>query len=77
MDENMRKREEPIQIGRGPDAVRVSKVYTRNGERLEIESRELGRAIRLDAIELESLTWQGPETFSELRAGKPALADDN
>jgi hypothetical protein len=45
--------------------VRVRKVTTRNGARLEIESPRLGRSIRLDALALESLTWQRPETFSQ------------
>jgi hypothetical protein len=44
--------------------VRVRKVETRNGMRLEIESPRLGRSIRLDALALESLTWQPAETFS-------------
>jgi hypothetical protein len=39
-------------------------VRTPNGVRLEIESPRLGRSIRLDALALESLTWQRPETFS-------------
>jgi len=45
--------------------VRVRKVETRNGMRLEIESPRLSRSIRLDALALESLTWQPPETFSQ------------
>ncbi len=45
--------------------VRVRKVWTRNGERLEISSSRLGRAIRLDALALESLTWQTAETFTK------------
>lgn len=45
-------------------AVRVRKVRTRNGERLEITSPTLGHTIRLDALALESLTWQTPSTFS-------------
>jgi hypothetical protein len=44
--------------------VRVRRVYTRNGVRLEIRSPRLGRAIRLDPLALESLTWQTMETFS-------------
>jgi hypothetical protein len=43
----------------------VRKVHTRNGVRLELRSPKLGHAIRLDALELESLTWQTPETFSK------------
>lgn len=44
----------------------VRKVHTRNGERLEIESPRRGFVVRLDAVELESLTWQTTETFSRL-----------
>jgi hypothetical protein len=45
--------------------VRIRRVFTRNGVRLEISSPRLGRAIRLDPLALESLTWQPMETFSE------------
>jgi hypothetical protein len=44
--------------------VRVRRVETRNGVRLEISSPRLGRIIRLDPLALESLTWQTMETFS-------------
>ncbi len=44
--------------------VRVRKVRTRNGERLEIASPRLGYWIRLDALALESLTWQPMDTFT-------------
>ena len=40
-------------------------MYARNGVRLEIISPRLGRGIRLDPVELETLTWQPHETFSE------------
>lgn len=43
----------------------LRRVDTRNGMRLEIRSHRLGTAIQIDALELESLTWQSPETFSE------------
>jgi hypothetical protein len=46
--------------------VRVRKVETRNGTRLEISSQRLGYTIQLDAMALESLTWQPMETFSRL-----------
>lgn len=49
-------------------AVRVRRRRTRNGERLEIEAPRLGRRITLCALELESLTWQTPETFSRFLA---------
>lgn len=41
-------------------AVAVRKVATRNGERLEIRSLGHERAIRLDALALEALTWSDP-----------------
>jgi hypothetical protein len=44
--------------------VQVSLVHTRNGVRLRIHSRTSGRAAELCPLELESLTWQGPEVFS-------------
>lgn len=39
-------------------SVRVRKIRTLNGERLEIESLRLDHSIRLDALVLESLTWR-------------------
>jgi hypothetical protein len=58
------ERGEPIEIANEFAFVRVRKVLTRNGERLEIESPKLGYSIHLDPLELESLTWQPKETFS-------------
>lgn len=55
--------------------IRVRKVRTRNGERLEIASPRRGLSIQLDAIELESLTWQTPETFSSFLAGSIGPVD--
>ena len=46
-------------------AVTVRKVQTHNGVRLEIISPRLGRGIRLCPVELETLTWQSHEIFSE------------
>ncbi|MCW2950990.1 MAG: dihydrodiol dehydrogenase [Conexibacter sp.] len=45
-------------------SVRVRKVRTRNGERLEIQSPKAGHTILLDALELEALSWQEPGLFS-------------
>lgn len=56
----------PISVGNEFTSVEVRKVLTRNGERLEISSPRLGYSIRLDPLELESLTWQDTETFSLL-----------
>jgi len=58
--------EEPVVISNEFAVVEVRKVYTRNGERLEIAAPKLGRAIRLDPLELESLTWQEHPFFSQL-----------
>lgn len=44
----------------------VRKVDRRNGARLEIYSPSVDRRIYLDALLLESVAWQTPETFSEL-----------
>ncbi len=44
--------------------VTVDKIYTRNGERLEIASPRLGFRIQLDPLELESLSWQTKESLS-------------
>lgn len=51
--------------------VECRKVYTRNGERLEIRAPKRDGWIRLDPVELESLTWQTPELFSALLANGP------
>ncbi|HYY89067.1 MAG TPA: dihydrodiol dehydrogenase [Chloroflexota bacterium] len=44
--------------------VRVRRVSTRNGVRLEISSPRLGTSIQLDPVALESLTWQRMDLFS-------------
>jgi hypothetical protein len=56
---------EPIELANEYASVVVRKVRTRNGVRLEISSPRLERSIQLCPLELESLTWQTPETFSE------------
>ncbi|RMG55092.1 MAG: dihydrodiol dehydrogenase [Acidobacteria bacterium] len=53
-----------IEIGNEFTSVRIRKIRTRNGARLEIYSPRLGYRIHLDPLELESLTWQTTETFS-------------
>jgi len=54
----------PINIANEFADIWVRKVYTRNGDRLEISAPRRGYRILLDAVELESLTWQTAETFS-------------
>jgi hypothetical protein len=63
-DDQELERYEDVAIANEFAQVTVCKVLTRNGERLEIRSPKLGRGIRLDPLELESLTWQTTETFS-------------
>jgi hypothetical protein len=50
--------------------IRVTKVRTRNGSRLLIESPKSGQWVALCPLELESLTWQSTQTFSAM-VGKP------
>jgi hypothetical protein len=58
--------DEPVELANEYATVQVRRVHTRNGVRLEIVSPQLGRAIRLCPLELEALTWQTHETFSEM-----------
>jgi len=61
-DEDLR-REAPIEIANEFAYVRVCKVHTRYGERLEIQSPKRDRLIRLDPLELESLACLDDESF--------------
>jgi len=54
-----------IQLANEYAEVHVREVQTGNGARLEIAAPRLGWAIRLDPVELEALTWQPHEVFSE------------
>jgi hypothetical protein len=58
----------PIEIANEFAAVLVTPIETRNGVRLRISSPRLQRSIDLDPLELESLTWQSHELFSQLLA---------
>ncbi|MFC5997008.1 hypothetical protein ACFQE5_22615 [Pseudonocardia hispaniensis] len=57
---------EPLAIGNEFSEIRISKVLTRNGARLLVESPRSGRWITLDPLELEALTWQDTATFSAM-----------
>jgi hypothetical protein len=65
-----RQRGAAIEIGNEFAEVRVSRVETRNGSRLLIESPKSGQWVALCPLELEALTWQGPQTFSAM-IGRP------
>jgi hypothetical protein len=58
----------PVELANEFALVQVRTVQTRNGVRLEIAAPRLGRGIRLCPLELETLTWQTPETFSRFLA---------
>ena len=54
-----------IEISNEYATVVVQRVQTRNGVRLRISSTRLSSSIELDALALESLTWQTVDTFSK------------
>jgi len=58
--------EAPLEIANEFATVVVRRVDTRNGVRLRIESPRYERAIDLDPLELETLTWQSHDLFSRL-----------
>ena len=55
-----------IRLGNEFTEVVVERVRTRNGARLRISVPSSGRQIMLCPLELEALTWQGPQTFSAM-----------
>ena len=60
------REEEPLVVANEFSEIHVSKVHTRNGVRLLVESVKSGQWVTLDPLELESLTWQSPATFSAM-----------
>ncbi len=58
------EKQQQIEIANEFASVVVTKVRTRNGERIKISSPKLDREILLCPLECESLTWQTPATFS-------------
>jgi len=69
---------EPITLANEFAEATVFKTHTRNGVRLVIESPKSGQWVSVDPLELESLTWQGPATFSALVGSpfKPLFDED-
>jgi hypothetical protein len=69
---------EPITIANEFSEIRVTRVETRNGSRLLVEAPKSGQWISLDPLALESLTWQGPATFSAMIGHPfgPLVAED-
>ena len=62
----VRQRGDAIEIANEFAEVRISRIETRNGSRLLIESPKSGQWVTLCPLELEALTWQGPQTFSAM-----------
>ena len=58
--------QEAIRLGNEFTEVVVERVQTRNGARLRISVPSSGRAILLCPLELEALTWQDHEMFTQL-----------
>jgi hypothetical protein len=56
----------PFHISDGDSVVTAQKVFTRMGERLALTADALGSSVKLDAIMLESISWQDPEELAEL-----------
>ena len=62
-DEHFIRKAETTTLSDDAASVDVRKIFTPAGERLELEAPMLGRRIRLDAMELEALSWQDTGTF--------------
>lgn len=55
-----------LEVGNEFAQIRVTRVETRNGARLLIESPRSAQWVALDPLELEALTWQSTATFSAM-----------
>jgi hypothetical protein len=60
------RRGEAITLGNEFAEVRISRIDTRNGARLLIESPKSGQWVTLCPLEVEALTWQGTATFAAM-----------
>jgi len=67
-DDGVVREGEAFGIGNEFAGVRVRKVWTRQGERLELYVPKRGYRILLDAMQLEIVAAQDPAKFSELFA---------
>ncbi len=66
---------EYTEISNASAIARLRKVRTGNGVRLEIHSPETDKRVYLDPLNIESLSWQTPETFSNILEAPPEAAD--
>lgn len=78
----IQKAGDPFRLADGDAVVTAEKVFTRMGERLDLVAESLGTSVRLDAIMLESVSWQDARELSDLAAevdrsdAVPPAADD-
>ncbi len=63
---NSNETSEKLQLANEFTSVIMTKRRTRNGERLEIFCPRSGSKVLLDPIQLESLTYQDSELYSDL-----------
>lgn len=61
----------PIVVANEFADVVVTRVRTRNGVRLDIWSPRRGTRVQLDAVELDCLSYQPPETFTAMLERTP------
>ena len=66
---------EYTEISNASAIARLRKVRTGHGVRLEIHSPETDKRVYLDPLNIESLAWQTPETFSNTLEDPPKAAD--
>jgi len=67
----------PLVIANEFSEIEVRRVETHNGTRLLIDAPKSGQWIAIDPMELEALTWQTTQTFSEMiaRPDQPMFPD--
>lgn len=58
----------PFRITDGDTVVTAQKLFTRMGERLDLVAESLGTSVRIDAITLESVSWQDARELSDIAA---------
>jgi len=68
------KKGEPIRLADDHADVVIRKIFTRMGERLEIAAGD--RSVRLDAIMLESVSWQDADELGGEATGSTTSATD-
>lgn len=62
-DEHFIRKRQTTRVSDDVTSIELRKIFTPAGERLELEAPALGQQIRLDAMELEALSWQKHAAF--------------